>query len=44
MLILENQEWFLSNVNYKSDELKRLKNKKKSIAYEKSFFKNLNFD
>ncbi|XP_025203008.1 alpha-tocopherol transfer protein-like [Melanaphis sacchari] len=42
-LILKNNDWFLSNVSYKSDESKRLKNKK-SFYSEKFSFKTLILD
>ncbi|XP_060881508.1 alpha-tocopherol transfer protein-like [Metopolophium dirhodum] len=42
-LILKNNDWFLSNVSYKSDESKRLK-KKKSFSYDKLSFKTLILD
>ncbi|XP_050435849.1 alpha-tocopherol transfer protein-like [Adelges cooleyi] len=43
-LILKNQDWFLSNVNYKSDESKRPNKKKKLFSIEKPAFKTLELD
>lgn len=43
-LLLKNYEWFLSNMDYKSDETKRSKDKKNGFLTNKLSFKTLIFD